>query len=207
MTGSELVAFGRVAAELEPALANLAQVTGADLPAKEISQSITQRLYYRRQVKAAELIMATVEKIRATGIPPHAVADRTLRAVLEDGGIEDDPDLQARWTNLLANEATGGRTPPAYLRILSELEPAEARAIDQLVAAEVDHAQGLTPDDLGVTPEQLENLLRLGLLRLRSTLGNEGVTVGDLERGLTDTMVITPLASAFVKACRLPTAQ
>lgn len=113
--------------------------------------------------------------------------------------------MQARWTNLPANEATGNRTPPAYLRILSELEPAEARAIDQLVAAEVDHAQGLTPDDLGLTPAQLENLLRLGLLRLRSTFGgNEYVTVGALERGLTDTMVVTPLASAFVKACHPP---
>lgn len=71
--------------------------------------------------------MAAAEKVRASGLSPSAVSDKLLRAVLEDGATEDDPAMQDRWANLLANAGTGSADiRAAFPKMLSELEPVEA---------------------------------------------------------------------------------
>jgi hypothetical protein len=77
--------------------------------------------------------MAAATKVRTTGIPSRAVDDRLLRAVLEEGALEDDTDMQDRWTNLLANAAVGESVPHvAFPGLLAQVSPVEARMLDAM---------------------------------------------------------------------------
>ena len=202
MTGKEIAELTQ---QLEPALSDLAKTTGADNIAREVTGSIADGLYYRRQVKAAERIMRAVEKIKATGLPAHAVTDRTLRAVIEAAGDEEDPGLQEMWSNLLANEALGDKTAPALLKILSELEPAEAKVLDRLVR-DKDGVTGdlVYPDTLDLTPAQIQNLFRLGLLQTETELGTGVAPMSwdDLSEGLTSFDVVAIVDSKLDKFTR-----
>lgn len=77
--------------------------------------------------------MKAAEKVKASGLPAHAVRDKLLRAVVEDGSMEDDEEMQERWATLLANAATDkDEIRLAYPRILAELEPKEALLLERL---------------------------------------------------------------------------
>lgn len=80
--------------------------------------------------------MKAAEKIRETGLPSHAVSDKTLRAILEEGPLEDDESMQNRWENLLANAFVGqeGIVRIAFPKILSELEPGEAALLNEFAS-------------------------------------------------------------------------
>lgn len=105
----DLVQAAKAAAELEPAVEAFAEATGSLEPVREATGWITDLIRYRRLPHQAKLLMKAAEKVKATGLPPSAVSDKFLRAVLEDGPIEDDEDMQERWANLLANAATSRR--------------------------------------------------------------------------------------------------
>ena len=77
--------------------------------------------------------MRAVEKIKASGLPSTRRHRSHPARGYRGARDEEDPDLQEMWSNLLANEALGNKTAPALLKILSELEPAEAKMLDRLV--------------------------------------------------------------------------
>lgn len=151
--------------------------------------------------------MRAAQKIEESGLPTSAVSDKLLRAVLEDGGLEDDDDLQERWSSLLAGAATGRQVPAAFPEILRQLDPIEVQLLDRLVTpsghrAATVHVWVLEQRD-GVGAAQLDNLERLGL-----------VFVGDetLPEQTRDAPYRPPervvearaLGLAFVMACRPP---
>ena len=78
--------------------------------------------------------MKAAEQVKASGLPAHAVRDKLLRAVVEDGSMEDDEGMQERWATLLANAATDtdDKVKLVYPKILAELEPKEALLLDRL---------------------------------------------------------------------------
>jgi hypothetical protein len=152
-------------------------------------------------------MMRAAEKVRATGIPPHAVADKQLRAILEGAAVEDEPSMQERWENLLAHAVTDadGAIPPSFPAILAELDPLEAAMLDGFV-----NEWGRSPFTVGFLPEpevrRWDNLLRLRLI--------EKIEPDSVFGGLSslppmppiDQVKVSQLGYELVMACREPVA-
>jgi Abortive infection alpha len=206
----DLVQAAKAAAELEPAIEAFAEATGALGPVRESTGWLGDVIRARREAHLAKVLMKAAEKIKASGLPPHAVRDKLLRAVVEDGSMEDDPSMQERWANLLANAATSGAASvrAAFPGILSELEPDEAALLDEFA----DRASEKSFRDKKFSPEEpgyggprpgLDNLHRLGLVvygrNIPTTMG------GASDEGATITGVrFTKFGWDFAQACRQP---
>jgi hypothetical protein len=176
----------------------------------DLCPSLENLIRYRRAPYQARLLMSAAEKIRESGLPPRAVEDKLLRAILEDGPMEDDEDMRNRWANLLANAGTGlAGVRAACPKILSELEPVEAAALDMLVdktSFQTFRAERYSLRDLestGIRIDGLDNLVRLGLLRYTRTMPT---TTGRIDDGAATTTgaMLTDLGWEFVQACSAP---
>ena len=182
----------------------LAEQSGALCPVRELSEWITSFIHYRRQPALARLLMRTAEKVRATGIPPRAVDDKRLRAILDGASMEDEPSMQERWENLLANALTTDESavPASFAAILVELEPAEAFELDRLV-----EDQGRAPFSVGLLEpletRRFENLERLGLLGKVYEISVEGIPMA-MPTPIKYKLVVTQLGYELVTACRAP---
>lgn len=164
MVDPDLAGAGK---ELLPAARAFGDAIGQTSVGRELGQWLGDMVRYRRAPHQARLLMRAAEEIRASGLPAAAVEDRLLRAVLEEGGFEDNEAMQERWANLLANAATGSIVPPAFPEILRQLEPIEARLLDELVRVRrpLVHGQLTQIDHLGpldgLAWRHLDNLERL----------------------------------------------
>ena len=145
------------------------------------------------------------------GLDPKAVPLRTLAPLLEGATLSEDGDgMEDRWASLLANAAGGAQdVPPSFARLLSEIEPVEARILDHVynvmmaIAPEIRrHDLGMLragiADELGLARETIEyhldNLIRLRLVR--EPTGAIG--------GLGDVVTLSEFGRRFVRACRAP---
>ena len=189
----------------------LAEQSGALGPVKELSDWIKSFIHFRRQPSLAKQMMRAADKVRATGIPPHAVDDKHLRAILEAASLEDEPTMQERWENLLANALTADEDavpPVSFAAILAELEPIEARAMDFLLADMPTPPRRLPVsvmrDETGVAEAGLDNLERLGLIRFLGTTAPSWADMVDLSSTMRELVVPTALGVELVIACRPP---
>jgi Abortive infection alpha len=191
--GDDLIPAGKAIEELEPAVQAFAEATGVLGPVREFAAWATDLIRDRRAPYQARLLMSAAKKIRESGLPPSAVPDKLLRAVLEDGPMEDDEDMQDRWANLLANAGTSSvaEVRAAFPTILSELEPDEAAILDKVVKNDFSLPLKSRLDDADFVA--LANLERLGLVRYDHT-----PPLGIVE------VYLNPLGWAFLQACRAP---
>ena len=215
---SDLLPVAQVIAEVEPAIAEFSRATGLAGPVRELATWATDLIRYRRAPYQARLLLRAAEKIKASGLPSSAVEDKLLRAVLEDGPMEDDISMQERWANLLANASV--RTAEiriSFPRILSELGPSEAAVLDYLASLTFGDADwdlndavhelrlnegvphvALSAPGAESTELTLDNLDRLGLVRLDLPLYPAG-------RDEAAKVFLTYLGWRFVRACQEPT--
>jgi hypothetical protein len=149
----------------------------------------------RRPERATRLIIDAAVAVEESGETPQSVPGRILGPLLEKGSLEDDDDLRARWVRLLANAATPSMAAdvhPAFVHILSELNPLEARWLAAMYGPggiayasykEVNdrRAAGTLP---GVSLEEVNyaNLERLNILEKQQELE---IKLADLQRELT----------------------
>ena len=171
------------------------------------------------------------QMLKDAGVTPGPVPLKTLMPLLQHASLEEDPYLQERWANLLANAAHADHLRPnnraMYLAVLRELSAPEVRFLDTLYDYVTDRicrdinpgaAQGLGWEvEMDFILKQsheeeyfdiylIDNLERLNLLR-RSTqtgipLGSEPIRVpGLLEE---TSFYFTTLAFYLVEACRPP---
>jgi Abortive infection alpha len=204
----ELVQAAKAAAELEPAVEAFAEATGALEPVRESTGWLGDVIRYRREVHLAKVLMKAAEKVKASGLPAHAVRDKLLRAVVEDGSMEDDEGMQERWATLLANAATDDedRVKTAFPQILSELEPSEAALLDELFDLLPDpNAKVITSEDIETEEglAALDNLNRLGLVRYVRSMPTTLGSISDRDAEI-EGYKFTQLGWDFVKACNPP---
>jgi hypothetical protein len=199
------------AKDLLPAARQFGEAVGRTSTAKELSQWLGDIVRYRRIPHQARLLTRAAEKIRASGVPASAIDDRLLRAVLEDGGFEDDPRMQERWASFLANAAVIGAVPPAFPEILRQLEPVEAALLDELVRVRrpLLHGQMTHLEHLqGVQRLLWRHLDNLGRLQVVNWSWHEPVNVplpeDPMDAGLDLELHETELGRAFVHACADP---
>ncbi len=89
------------------------------------------RLYrYKRQLECVK----KAEKIaREAGFTPKAVPVKLLFPLLEGASLEEDEELHAMWSALLANAASpeyAGQIRPGYIAVLRQLAPDEAALLN-----------------------------------------------------------------------------
>ena len=206
----DLVQAAKAASELEPAVEAFAEATGLLDPIREVAAWATDLIRYRRLPHQAKLLVDAAEKIKASGLPASAVEDKFLKAVIEEGPFEDDPSMQERWSNLLANAATSkeGRLKIAFPKILSELEPEEAALLDNLAQQTSDKSfrtkkfSASEPGSGEQLPE-LDNLNRLGLIHYVRYMPATWDSISD-ENATISGFRFTRLGWEFVQACRNP---
>jgi hypothetical protein len=192
---SDLLPAAKAIEELEPAVQAFAEATGALGPVRELAAWATDLIRYRRAPYQAKLLMRATEKIKASGLPSSAVEDKLLRALLEDGAMEDDEGMQERWANLLANAGIGSaNVRAAFPRMLSELDSADARLLDTVYTAFGQPSRSLQID-AAMDFAALGNLRRLGLVRYTF---DTKLNLGEV--------FIESLGWAFVQACQEPRA-
>lgn len=206
----DLVQTAKAAKEVGTAVQVFDEATGILGPAREVAAWVTDHIRYRRAPNQARLLVKAAEKIKESGLPAEAVEDKLLRAVMEDGPMEDDPDMQERWANLLANAATNSsrRVRAAFPKILSELEPNEAALLDDFANRASDksfHDKKFSAEEPGRGGKRptLDNLNRLGLIHYVREMPTTPGTISDENASITGVR-FTELGWDFVQACRAP---
>ena len=175
---------------------------------------------WERQVRLMQKVDELLEELGFKG-PTRAVPLKVAIPLLQAASIEDDDSLQDKWANLLVNAAnanSGVEIGRAYVEILQQISPLEAKLLDAVYALSFEatqHAGILThslPDfaiaDSKDTAEEsrreptddvklaMSNLERVGCLRLGMTFGGGGSFTR---------VNPTFLGKAFVEACSVRT--
>jgi hypothetical protein len=161
------------------------------------------------------------------GVEPREVPFHILQPALEAASLQEDPDIQSVWANLLANAADPRKTSkvePIFLSILKELSFREVRFIDtvfkELEGAGIMHINlspliviyeraGLATNSLKTGTHQiatayewLERSDREEFMLMMEILELHRIIKGATTSGYE----ITPLGVAFMRACRKPNA-
>ncbi|HEY5374834.1 MAG TPA: Abi-alpha family protein [Polyangiaceae bacterium] len=189
----------------------LVEKSGALEPARAYAEAITSGIHYRFYPRVVKQAMAAAKKIEQAALPRRAyseIPDKLLKAILEGGSLEEDESMQARWANLLANALTSDSADVriAFPKIMSELEPSEARLLDRLANNKGDpripHTWAIT--ELGVSEADLENVERLELIRYELTTALTYGDITDLSGASREGFSLTSFGRAFVEACQAP---
>ncbi|MDN5274248.1 MAG: hypothetical protein JWP06_149 [Candidatus Saccharibacteria bacterium] len=161
-------------------------------------------------VKKAEI------NIKASGLPSNKIPLKVLLPIMEGSALEEDESIQDKWSNLLANAATGRiDVTPNYAAILSQLSSFEVKMLDDLYdsmmqsSASVQGPVQFFTDsivahyqvDKSTLTLAIENLSRLSLFRSPSS---KGMQFGDypLVMQTTDIFEFTVTGKHFVEVCR-----
>ncbi len=206
--GQELELFAKTAGEVVGALAD---ESGVFKPTQQFGEMVAMRLHYRYYPKVVERALGAAEKIRRSGLPPRAygaVPDTLLRAILVGAAEEEDPSMQERWENLLANALTDESTDvrKAFPDVLGQLEPAEAAQLEAWADATEEHGWRRTRfpvTDARVGMAGLDHLVSLGL----TEFPRQAPTVPgfvSVDRDSISDVVFTAFGWEFVQACRAP---
>src|SRR5687768_11501229 len=72
-------------------------------------------------------------------IGPQQIDLDKLVTMLEKASVASEPSLQSKWAGLLASMASSPETPRSFIYILEQLEPFEARLLDELFTKPLKH--------------------------------------------------------------------
>lgn len=127
-------------------------------PAEEGGALIADSLRARRLARLPKLLGKVEVAWQARGVRPAVLPDSFAAAWVHAATLESDPDLQDRWSALLANAADPAADVSlgvAFIELLRQLTPAEAALLEWLKESEdkrssvqrgtEGHLQGLSP--------------------------------------------------------------
>jgi hypothetical protein len=98
-------------------------------PAKALGGLIADKVNKRRHANLIKITVEAKRNLQAAGVSPKEVPLSIIHPALEAASLEENPDLQTAWANLLANAADPrhtGNVPPTFVAILKELTPGHA---------------------------------------------------------------------------------
>lgn len=150
---------------LEEATKGAENFLGAVLgePLKAIGGLITDQINSRRQSNLIVIVKNAATKLKDAGVNPKSVPLKIIHPLLEYCSLEEDPSMQERWANLLANAADPSVTitmSPAYADILRQLTSEEAQLLDLILKELQRKALAAKPTEVirFVTYEELKTL-------------------------------------------------
>lgn len=112
-----------------------------------IGWAITDNVIYHRQVgrlrkveRLSLLAARTQARLNALGVESlTAVDDKSLTAIIEGAALEDDPQIQEMWANLLASALSSEEADQhRFANILRELRPIDAKALEAYASRRTD---------------------------------------------------------------------
>lgn len=163
------------------------------------------------------IIKKAQKMIEDSGIPKRKIPLKVLTPIIEHSSLEEDPVMQEKWANMLANAATGKQeVSPNYAAILNELSSIEVFVVDKIfneASQENDYktrkliqfSKIQMQEMLNISEEKadllIENLFRLNLLQ---PPGAKGGSMGNFPLALrtNDIFEFTTLGYQFAKACK-----
>ncbi|MBI3049124.1 MAG: DUF4393 domain-containing protein [Acidobacteria bacterium] len=198
--------------------------------AREFGEAWRTEVRVWRLGRAARHAQRVREFLEPLGLNRRDVPVRFLLRSIEEASLEEDDDLQDRWAMLLANAAAGNERItilPGYIDILRQLTPTHAAVLDMLYAAHGDSIslqpepvadeyewRGYQPTpaetiiDRFSLPKRQYNVLASDLHRLQvidgDRWGGGSVDAGPSGPTSYESIHITPLGRAFVRACTPP---
>jgi hypothetical protein len=173
VTTSVTAKAGTEAAELlkKEADSFLAAVLGE--PARAFGGLLADKVNARRHANLIQITVEAKRKLDAAGVSPKEVPLKIIHPMLEAASLEEDPDLQARWANLLATAADPRRTnplSPSFTAILKELTAREAHFLDSLLDPSNMNPRSSSTLDF-TTDDLMDRYVKAGLARV-SQLSN-----------------------------------
>jgi len=169
-----------------------------------------------RFCKQVDIIKKAQAKIDASGLPKRQIPLKVLVPIIQNSSLEEDESMQNKWSNMLANAATGSvEISPNYAAILNELSAVEVSILEKIygeVNKELNYTKrkelqfdtSKLKSMLSVSDEKMdliiENLYRLNLLQAPA---GHGIMVGEYKYALRTTRIFefTTLGYEFVRAC------
>lgn len=190
-----------------------------DPAAEEGGGILSDTVKFWRFKNKIKLTLKAKDFLESKGINPRKVLPKTLYPILENGSLEEDEDMQTRWSAMLAHAADPTsltKVRPSYPEILKQLSPLEAHLLDGFYES-VKHKPENEQKISGIVKEKVlrifgisskeyeilvENLFRLGLCQTPSSEG--GMTIGGhpIVIRTYDFIKITPLGEDFIKSCK-----
>ena len=130
--------------------------------------------WVRRRHKRAEAVLTdSVKMLRTAQLEPQPVPGRILFPLMQYASLEEDDDLRAKWTALLANASSPGpenQILPAYAEILRQLTPIQAKILDHMFQQTLTFEPGAGEEPMFLPSVQQEIMDRFGLSREKYTL-------------------------------------
>jgi hypothetical protein len=104
-------------------------------PARELGGLLKDQVSAKRYSNLVKIAVSSKRKLEAAGLSPQEVPLKIIHPLLEQASLEEEPSLQDRWANLLAN-AAAGRTDSgvrqSFAKALAELTATDARFLDAI---------------------------------------------------------------------------
>ena len=163
--------------------------------------------------------------LKKAQLEPQPVPGRILFPLMQYASLEEDDDLRAKWTALLANAASPGpenQILPAYAEILRQLTPPQAKILDYMCQQTIAFNSGPGEEQMEpmFAPSVREEIMgrfglshatytllvsdldRLQLIDIRRLPGRDAV--GDAAESLYGILHLTALTLGFMRAVTPP---
>jgi Abortive infection alpha len=114
-------------------------------PAKALGGLLTDQINAIKHRNLINIVVRANRRLAGAGLSPKQVPLKLIHPLLESGSLEEEPDLQDRWANLLSHAANPNEktVPVVFVSILRELSSREVTFLDALMAEEEERKTGL----------------------------------------------------------------
>lgn len=205
-------------AELEASKDEIAAFFDGVIPkfVKDGGGILSDTVRYWRFKNSVRIVNNAKELILNSGLKKQEVPLKVLLPILENATLEEENDMQNKWSNLLANAITATKNiSPNYAEILKELSPLEVALLDKIYdeikdkryedRKNMQFSKNKICEIFSLSSEQadliIENLYRLNLFQAPA---GHGIAVGEYKFALRTTEIFefTTLGFKFVEACK-----
>lgn len=182
-------------------------------PLSELGGLFADKVKFFRFKNQVNIVLKAKLFLQEKGIEPGKIPLKTLAPLINNCSWEEDPDMQTKWSSLLANAANPAYTNyihPSYIEILSQLSSVEAKLLDLMFddykkapinkkAFHLDKES--TCQVMNISPEKydvmIHNLFRLNLSQCAIHFGATPPVLPPSHK-----IQLTPLGYDFIKHCR-----
>ena len=114
-------------------------------PAEALSGLWTDKVNARRHANLIQIAVSASKRLKDASVSPKAVPLSIIHPALDAASLEEEPDLQDVWANLLANAADPRAAQsilPSFSVILKELSGRQVKLLDALFQMALDKTTG-----------------------------------------------------------------
>jgi hypothetical protein len=143
-------------------------------PGEALGGLFADAINERRHANLIKIAGRAQERLTKAGVSAKEVPLSVIHPAIQAASLEEDPELQEVWANLLANAADPRAVhpmPPSFPNILKELSSREVKLLDVLFQMTIGSSRGFNDKDLS---EAFSNA------RLARFVWSEGMTYVDM---------------------------